>query len=580
MFCPCCGRQLPDRAAFCAGCGEKLIGEGKSPTAKRLAKPPEPPTKGKKNSRCWMIAAIVMVILTVAVLAVGAVWLLPRNDGQDASGEDQNAAAQLQSSATESYSPETSQTADRYSTEPVQTQPVTEPVTVPPTQPATTAPTEAPLPEMGPYLECFQKYEDYVLADSNTAYLSRRDIAGLSTAERQVAAQEIYARHGQTSTDPMLQAYFESRSWYSPEASAAELNSCEQANLKLLQVFAAQEDGTLYTSGNPYVSLQKDADGFIISGSSDRYLSAVDTEGKSLEWLQLARNEIFARRGYLFGDDELLTYFYTKNWYVPTTPGADFDSAVFTETERANADFIRAYEIRAKGVTFSVDNPFKAYYDPSRNYIFPGSSTTAITEGDIWGMGWQELSLGRNEILARCGYTFTDRDLLEYFLHYSWYKPSTPPGKQDLLALNEVEKQNGTYLRQWQDVAEKIPDLNSLDRTMNYTVECDLFSVTVPAYWRDCGEISVEKNRISFREKFSKDSYGGNLFTVTMFSSESEYVHHPNYQVILVEANGQGEQRHLVVTGPTDVQFCPVAAQLYQMMAQEKETVLGTIQIN
>ena len=33
--------------------------------------------------------------------------------------------------------------------------------------------------------------------------------------------------------------------------------------------------------------------------------------------LRLARNEIFARHGYVFKSDELESYFYEKSWYFP-----------------------------------------------------------------------------------------------------------------------------------------------------------------------------------------------------------------------------------------------------------------------
>lgn len=627
MFCPHCGKQLPDKASFCSGCGAPLridptvivkppqkpssgngakVPPGKPSAGTGAKVPPVKPVSGsgtkvppakpgtpvkKKSGNGLVIAAIVMVILTVAVLIVGAIWLLQK-DGEEKNGPGQTATQQtppaqtVQTEPSGDTEPENTATAETTATEPEHEVPATTepPVTTVPeetvpetTVPETTAPTEPALPDCGPYLECFQKYSDYVLPNSNSAYLGRRDVVGLNDAQRWVALQEIYARHGKAGADPHLKAYFEGRSWFTADASPVELNTYEEANVKLLQVLITQTDGSLYTSGNPYVNLQKETDRYLIPGSDTRYLIPADVAGMSLEQLQLARNEIFARRGYLFGDAQLLEYFYTKDWYVPTTPASSFESTAFSDIERSNIDYIRVFETRVKGVSFSDSNPFKSYYDPSRDYVFPQSSTTLLSEADVWDKSWQELSLGRNEILARYGYTFSDRDLLEYFLHYSWYIPATPPGKTDLVALNTVEQENSQYLRQWQNVAEELPDLSQLDGTMSHRVECDQFYMTVPVYWQEYAEITVQSGSIVFREKLSKQTdYGGWLFTVAVYSSESEYAEHPDYRVLSVTTDAQGNQRHLVVTGPTDVQFCPPAAELYTKMYAEREAIWAT----
>ncbi len=60
--------------------------------------------------------------------------------------------------------------------------------------------------------------------------------------------------------------------------------------------------------------------------------------------LKLARNEIFARRGYIFEDREMTEYFGSMAWYKPSIPAKDFDERVFNESERRDLQCILAEE--------------------------------------------------------------------------------------------------------------------------------------------------------------------------------------------------------------------------------------------
>lgn len=76
---------------------------------------------------------------------------------------------------------------------------------------------------------------DYVIADSNSRYLTREDLTSLSREELLYARNEIYARHGRKFQDAGIQAYFNSKSWYkgtvNPEDfTDAMLNEYEKKN--------------------------------------------------------------------------------------------------------------------------------------------------------------------------------------------------------------------------------------------------------------------------------------------------------------------------------------------------------------
>ncbi len=56
--------------------------------------------------------------------------------------------------------------------------------------------------------------------------------------------------------------------------------------------------------------------------------------------LYVAKNEIFARHGYIFKNKDLNYYFRGMVWYRPTTPASGFDSSVLNEKEQENLDRI------------------------------------------------------------------------------------------------------------------------------------------------------------------------------------------------------------------------------------------------
>lgn len=56
--------------------------------------------------------------------------------------------------------------------------------------------------------------------------------------------------------------------------------------------------------------------------------------------IHLAKNEIYARHGYIFSDPDLDAYFRGQEWYVPETASDPFDPSVFNEYEQDNVDLL------------------------------------------------------------------------------------------------------------------------------------------------------------------------------------------------------------------------------------------------
>ncbi len=80
---------------------------------------------------------------------------------------------------------------------------------------------------------------------------------------------------------------------------------------------------------------------YILPHSNVQKLTRADLEGLTKEQLRLARNEIYARHGMIFGAQDLATYFTSKSWYTPTVAYADFyDQVTISEIEAANVALI------------------------------------------------------------------------------------------------------------------------------------------------------------------------------------------------------------------------------------------------
>ena len=73
----------------------------------------------------------------------------------------------------------------------------------------------------------------------------------------------------------------------------------------------------------------------------EEQLACLDTYG-----LRITRNEIYARHGRMFNDQEVQEYFTGQDWYVPLSAAGDFDESCLNEVEKYNAELIRAYELK------------------------------------------------------------------------------------------------------------------------------------------------------------------------------------------------------------------------------------------
>ncbi len=87
-------------------------------------------------------------------------------------------------------------------------------------------------------------------------------------------------------------------------------------------------------------------EGCIFPDSNERYIRESELSGLSSWEIRVARNEIYARRGRTFDDDELQDHFEQFDWYHGTTSPDSFNDGVLNDYERTNAEMIRDYENR------------------------------------------------------------------------------------------------------------------------------------------------------------------------------------------------------------------------------------------
>ena len=201
--------------------------------------------------------------------------------------------------------------------------------------------------------------DSYIFYDSDKRNLTADDISQLTLQELCYARNEIYARHGLLFQSQELAGYFEQKNWYWGSISPGQfpegiLNASETANAALLLQEENARGGYVldqygysysgigsYTAGSSYTPTEGD---YIFWDSNIRYLTEGEVAGLTLRELNYAKNEIYARRGYIFTSQELRDYFGSKSWYNGTLTPDQFSTSIFNEYENGNIQLLQRYE--------------------------------------------------------------------------------------------------------------------------------------------------------------------------------------------------------------------------------------------
>ena len=94
----------------------------------------------------------------------------------------------------------------------------------------------------------------------------------------------------------------------------------------------------------PMEETEEEMTQYVLPDSDKTELSVEDLRGLSQEELRIARNEIYARHGRMFQDEELQSYFDSCDWYIGVYEPNDFPESLLTEIEMFNRDLITEYE--------------------------------------------------------------------------------------------------------------------------------------------------------------------------------------------------------------------------------------------
>lgn len=236
-----------------------------------------------------------------------------------------------------------------------------------------------------------------------------------SAADWQVMIAEVEAVHGKTFPDQeWLQKYFDERYWYkrNPNYTPSVLTEIERKNLE--KISQKKED------------MHKTA---VSVGDMDKFQNVLLTrellDGVTLNDLRLMRFEFYARRGRRYSTPGFLQAFEWRDWYKPIK---DQSKVKLNKIEEQNVKLIE--ELEAGWREFMA--------------------TEEITETMLEGLFVEDLRVLRNEIYARHGRIFKDKELQKYFVSQPWYQPN-PDFKDEMLT--EKEYKNLAIIRQAEESA-------------------------------------------------------------------------------------------------------------------------------
>lgn len=137
------------------------------------------------------------------------------------------------------------------------------------------------------------------------------------------------------------------KSVFFTRAAAAAAALVAAAGVMAYPAFAADGEGKRSTREQDAQTMNSV---YFLPDSDTYYISEDDISWMDDEELMLARNEFYARKGRRFVTKSIRDYFNSQSWYDGRIDPDDFSNDVFNRYEKANIDFILAYEKeRSKG---------------------------------------------------------------------------------------------------------------------------------------------------------------------------------------------------------------------------------------
>ena len=312
MFCPNCGKEIQDSSVFCPECGTRIDGATKKIAGASTAGAAQPrPGHGVPA----VVVALVAIVAIVAIaVGAGVIPNLAQSSGGAAVQQDAEALGELTVQVTGS---------DVSSCPSIV---VTISVVDGAGDPATgLAVSDFAISEKG--------------GDGSSATATIRDLVSNGGGVYQLVFQSGIPAGSTAPRSVTIAAAGADHTWdavgftYNPPAQKDDsAQSSDAGQTKVVVIHPVVE--------------HLDAADYILPNSDKVYYSRSDFAGLSDWELYVARNEIYARYGREFKNDDLARYFARKSWYVPRYTPEEFDSMAspLNAYEKHNVDELLSYE--------------------------------------------------------------------------------------------------------------------------------------------------------------------------------------------------------------------------------------------
>jgi len=349
MICKFCGTELPDGSKVCPNCGTRFESSGK----KRVSK------KGKARRR--MINTITILVLLVAIVAVGIgiVKLL--------SSAREVPEAQVPSLETKETAPNEAAAPEEETTEPEKTteaETTAQPEQAVIHQPETVVDNSAALPpavveevkeepsipygnykltvdrpKANPSLNHYREVEYTITPDLvegltvvSTSWVS--DNTKVCKVDEKNGVGRVWGKSAGEATVTLTVTL----------SNGQELQTTILVVPKIKSGSNSSSSSSSSSTTTDPATTQYSGDGYVLKDSDTHVYTESELSKLTKDQLMYARNEIFARHGYIFKSSKLSSYFNGLSWYNPTTAAADFSYSVFNSTEVKNISTIKKVE--------------------------------------------------------------------------------------------------------------------------------------------------------------------------------------------------------------------------------------------
>ena len=215
----------------------------------------------------------------------------------------------------------------------------------------------------------------------------------------------------------------------------------------------SKENGDTRTVGEPPAETEEGkAEGgkWLVPDSDKRFLKDEELSGAHPELLWHARNEIFARHGYIFSTPRgKALEAYLGDEYQPQTGDMDEIYKKFNRFERYNVSRLQLFEEAAKARDSTQGG--EGGGEEVTSWMFPDSARRKLTDADLGGLSKGQLWVARNEIYARHGYIFSSKKGKDYTRSLgSAYQGVTSDASAVESKFNPVERANIALIRTYE----------------------------------------------------------------------------------------------------------------------------------